>query len=128
MPADSEFQYTILRLVPSVARGERINVGVILFCRQLSFLEARIGVDSRRLAALTDQLQPEEVMTHLQALLEVAAGTGAGDISRLPQTKRFGWLASPSSTSIQPSAVHTGLTSDPQGTLDHLFTTLVAPA
>ena len=38
----SPFSYTILRLVPSVERGERINVGVVLFCRQLGFLGARV--------------------------------------------------------------------------------------
>ena len=32
MAADT-FEYAILRLVPRVERGERINVGVIVFCR-----------------------------------------------------------------------------------------------
>ena len=40
--------------------------------------------------------------------------------------ERFGWIVAPSSTTIQPSEVHTGLTSDPRATLDHLFETLVA--
>jgi len=39
--------------------------------------------------------------------------------------ERFHWLVSPSSTVIQPSEVHTGLTDDPAATLDHLFRTLV---
>ena len=39
--------------------------------------------------------------------------------------ERFHWLVSPSSTVIQPSEVHTGLTADPAATLDHLFRTLV---
>ena len=41
-------------------------------------------------------------------------------------SERFGWLASPSSTVIQPSAVHTGLSDDPPATLGRLFTQLVA--
>ena len=125
MPAESEFQYTILRLVPSLERGERMNVGVVLFCRQLDFLAARVAVDAARLAALTDQLQPDEVEGHLGALSEVAAGSGGGEIAALPATQRFGWLTSPSSTSIQPSPVHTGLTQDPAATLERLFKTLV---
>ena len=128
MPAGSEFLYTILRLVPSLARGERINVGVVVFCRQQGYLGARVEVAAGRLAALTDQLQPDEVIGHLQALQEVAEGVGSGEISKLPQTQRFGWLSSTSSTSIQPSPVHTGLTEDPAQTLAHLFETLVARA
>jgi hypothetical protein len=33
----------------------------------------------------------------------------------------------PSSTVVQPSAVHTGLSDDPQRTLDELFRELVEP-
>ena len=43
MPSPTEFQYTVLRLVPSVERGERMNVGVVVFCRQLDFLRARFA-------------------------------------------------------------------------------------
>jgi hypothetical protein len=51
VPSPTEFQYTLLRLVPSVERGERINVGVVVFCRPLRYLAARTGLDERRLAA-----------------------------------------------------------------------------
>jgi hypothetical protein len=34
-------------------------------------------------------------------------------------------LVSPSSTIIQPSAVHTGMCTDPAGELEHLFSTMV---
>jgi len=39
--------------------------------------------------------------------------------------ERFHWLAAPSSTMIQPSAVHTGVTVDPAATLERLFGELV---
>jgi hypothetical protein len=44
----------------------------------------------------------------------------------MPQSERFHWLAAPSSTIIQPTAVHTGLSGDPEMTLDRLYATLVA--
>ena len=50
---------------------------------------------------------------------------GAGPIAALPPSERFGWLVAPSSTMIQPSAVHTGLSEDPEATLEQLFTELV---
>ncbi len=51
MPAPSSpFSYATYRLVPRVERGEQINVGVIVFCRPLEFLEARTAlVESRAL-------------------------------------------------------------------------------
>src|SRR5690606_18239814 len=52
VPGPEPFQYLVLRVVPDVARGERINVGVVVFCRTLRFLEARVAVDEPRLAAL----------------------------------------------------------------------------
>jgi hypothetical protein len=56
----------------------------------------------------------------------VAGDGDGGALAALPASDRFGWVTAPSSTVIQPSAVHTGMTGDPQATLDHLFTTLVA--
>ena len=70
----------------------------------------------------------DEVRAHLDALVRVAAGDPeCGPIAALPQSERFGWLVAPSSTIIQPSPVHTGLSEDPQATLDALFAELVAP-
>lgn len=40
-------------------------------------------------------------------------------------TARFHWLVAPSSTIVQPSAVHTGLCDEPKAELDKLFRTLV---
>jgi hypothetical protein len=123
----SPFVYTILRVVPSVERGERVNVGVVLFCRQRKFLGARIGLDKERVTALAPVLPLRDLEDHLQALARVAEGTdGAGPIAALPQSERFGWLSAPSSTIVQPSQVHTGLCQDPAVTLDNLFKRLVA--
>ena len=50
----------------------------------------------------------------------------ARHLARLEASERFHWLAAPSSTVIQPSPVHTGLSDDPEATLEHLYATLVA--
>ena len=129
-PDAKPFTYLILRVVPSVERGERLNVGVVLFCRQRGFLGARIELDAARLAALTPGVAVDEVRRHLAALARVAEGApDAGPIAALPASERFGWLAAPSSTIVQASEVHTGLSDDPEATLDALFGRLVvAPA
>ena len=126
-PDASPFTYLILRVVPSVERGERLNVGVVVFCRQRGFLGARVALDAARLAALAPSVSVDELREHLAALVRVAEGApGAGPIAALPPSERFGWLAAPSSTIVQASEVHTGLSDDPAATLDALFARLVA--
>jgi hypothetical protein len=117
----------VLRIVPRVERGERINAGVIVFCRPLGYLGARTHLDERRLAALAPDVDPTTVRAHLEAIERIAAGDeAAGPIARLEVTQRFHWLVAPSSTIIQPSEVHTGLCGEPGEQLDRLFRELVA--
>jgi hypothetical protein len=112
--------------VPSIERGERLNVGVVLFCRQLGFLGTRVGLDHARLTALHPDVPVPDLADHLDALVRVSDGApGAGPIAALPPSERFGWLAAPSSTILQASEVHTGLCCDPAATLDALYNRLV---
>jgi hypothetical protein len=125
--AREEFQYAILQVVPRVERGERFNAGVVVFCRRHRFLAAKVGLDRARLAALAPDADADELDGHLAMLARVAAGEqDAGAVARLEQSERFHWLAAPSSTVIQPSPVHTGLTEDPARTLEHLYAEMVA--
>ena len=127
MPGREDFQYAILRVVPDVERGEALNAGVVLFCRRLRFLGARTALDVAALAALAPGCDPDEVRAHLDVLERVAAGApDGGPIAALAPSERFHWLTAPSSTMVQPSPVHTGMTSDPAAELDHLFERLVA--
>jgi hypothetical protein len=122
----SPFAYLILRVVPSIERGERLNVGVVLFCRQLGFLGTRVGLDHARLTTLEPDLPVPDLADHLDALVRVSDGApGAGPIAALPPSERFGWLAAPSSTILQASEVHTGLCCDPAATLEALYNRLV---
>jgi hypothetical protein len=125
-PARTPFAYALLRVVPRVERGERVNVGVALYCRQCEFLNLRTHVDEARLRALAPELELAAVRTQLQAISNVLCGDPQGGaLAKLPPSERFGWLVAPSSTIIQPSAVHTGLTHDPAASLQQLFASLV---
>jgi hypothetical protein len=124
--APAQFQYAIIRVVPRVERGESFNAGVVLMSRPLRFLGARTTLDDRRLEALAPGLDPSDIRAHLAMIERIASGdpTG-GPIAALPAAQRFHWLVAPSSTIIQPSAVHTGLSADARAELDHLFESLV---
>jgi hypothetical protein len=129
VPERKAFQYAILRVVPSVERGERLNVGVALLCPERRFLGIRVALDEERLRALAPSVDPAAIRAALEAIVAVAEGdSSAGPLASLSPSERFGWLAAPSSTVIQPSAIHTGLCDDPVETLDHLFASLVLPA
>jgi hypothetical protein len=125
-PARHPFAYAIVRVIPRVERGEAINAGIVLFCRPKRFLGVRVALDEARLRALDPACDPAEVRAHLAAVERIAAGDPAGGpIAALTQAERYHWLVAPSSTVIQPSEAHTGLTSDPKAMLEHLFRTLV---
>ncbi len=127
MSADVTYDYVIVRVVPRVERGERVNVGVILSCVDSEVLQCRIEVDEVRLLALDPSLDVEAVRASLALIpLMCAGGPTAGPIGELPARGRFRWLASPRSTVIQTSPVHTGRTTDPHATLARLFATMVA--
>jgi hypothetical protein len=120
------YDYAIVRIVPRVERGERINVGVILSCVDDSFLDCRLEVDAERLRLLDPGLDVETVRAGLATIpLVCAGGPAAGPIGELPARGRFRWLVSPRSTVIQMSPVHTGRTTDPAAALDRLLETMV---
>jgi DNA-directed RNA polymerase subunit N (RpoN/RPB10) len=124
---DDAFQYAIWRVVPSVERGEALNVGVVVYCRRRQFLAARVLVDEARLRALSPDLDVDAIRRHLDGMVRVAAGDpDGGTIATMPQSERFGWLTAASSTSVQPSPIHTGLCGAPQAVLDRLYMRLVA--
>jgi hypothetical protein len=117
----ASFDYSILRVVPRVERQEFINAGIVLFCRERRYLDARIHLDETRLRALWPEMDIELVRQHLQAIPLICAGDpAAGPIARLSQSERFLWLIAPRSTILQPSPVHTGVLEETNGLLDRL--------
>ncbi len=127
MHVQSSFDYAVIRVVPRVEREEFINAGVILFCKERRFLQARVGLNPERLKALWPEAETELVQLHLAAFTKICnAEPTAGPIAQLPQADRFHWLVSPRSTTVQVSAVHTGLCQDPELALERLFHQLVS--
>ena len=126
MAVEYTYDYAIVRIVPRVERGEQINVGIILSCPDVNFLEARIELDEARLLALDPKVDLDLMRANLATIPAVCrGGAEAGPIGELPQRGRFRWLVSPRSTMIQTSPVHTGRTSDPAASLEHLVEKVV---
>jgi len=126
VPGEFTYDYAVIRVVPRVDRGERVNAGVVLSCADTDFLDARISLDEAVLLALDPAADVQAVRQELSIFPIVCrGGADAGPIGLLPPRGRFRWLVSPRSTIIQPSAVHTGKTSDPAACLEHLMKRIV---
>lgn len=117
------YSWTLLRVVPRVERGERINVGAAVFCRRKRYLGLAYEIDGARLLALDPSLDVDALRRQLEGLQRVAAGAPeAGRVAGMEPADRFGFIAAPSSTILQPSAVHVGLCDDdPAAVLDDLI-------
>lgn len=117
------FQYVVLRCVPRVDREEFLNVGVVLYSQAADYLACASHLDEQRLLSLAPDLDLAAVQSALDAVAAACAGTGPSAFISLGQ--RFGWLAAPRSTMIQPGPVHGGLAEDAAVELAHLLDQLV---
>ena len=117
------YEYAIIQAVPRIERGELINVGVLLYCQRLDFLEARTHLDADRLQALDPKADVAAVGAALASW--AATCTGAGAAAGMKQGERFRWLVAPRSTILRAGPVHMGLAADPSAELDRLLDLLV---
>ena len=120
------FQYVVLRCVPRVDREEFVNVGVLLYSQSADYLCAGSRLQEARLLALAPELDLEATRSALVAIEAVCCGR-ADPVAEagISLGQRFGWLAAPRSTVIQPGPIHGGVTEDPARQLQHLLETLV---
>ena len=122
------FEYAVLRVVPRVERGEALNAGVLVYCRQRDYLGSRVHLDVDRLPRWTRPPTPRRS----------AGRCRRPPTSARPSRRRAGragdaGLAVPlahraRSTVVQPGPVHTGLTEDPDAEADRLLRLLVLPS
>jgi hypothetical protein len=121
------FEYAVIRIVPRVDREEFLNVGVILYCPQLKFLELIYTLDATRLLSFSPALDITEIEEHLHAFGNITLGSKeGGPIGRLDMPSRFRWLTATRSTILQTSRVHPGFCADPSAALARLHQSLVA--
>jgi len=120
------FEYAVVRIVPKVEREEFLNVGVILYCAKLNFLQTLYTLNEERLRIFCTEIDKQELLQNLQAFERICVGgDDAGPIGKLDTAERFRWLTATRSTILQTSKVHPGFSTDPQETLNRLYTQLV---
>jgi DUF3037 family protein len=124
-PGRHAFEYAVLRIVPRVERGESINGGVLVYCRDLEYLGAAVHLDVDRLLALDPNVDVDHVEAVLHSMADTCETEGQGPAAAEDIGRRFRWLTAPRSTVVQAGPVHTGLTADPQAETRRLLQVLV---
>ncbi|MEO7234949.1 MAG: DUF3037 domain-containing protein [Lapillicoccus sp.] len=122
------YQYVTLRCVPRVEREEFLNVGLVLFAQSAEFLASAHHLDPARLRAFAPSLDlatVEDLLCTVQSVCRGDEGRGLPHLQGLG--RRFGWLAAPRSTIVQPGPRHGGLCHEPAAELARLVATLVLP-
>jgi Protein of unknown function (DUF3037) len=120
------YEYAIIRVVPRVEREEFINVGVVVFCKVLDFIEVIIDVPKARLSKCIDEELLVEIQNHLRSFENIARGTeSASPIAALSVAERFRWLTATRSTMVQCSRIHSGLCHEAEGLAAHLMAQMV---
>lgn len=117
------FQYVVLRCVPRVDREEFLNVGVVLYSQPVDYLACASHVEEQRLLSVAPDLDLAAVRSALDGIAAICEGSGPSAFINLSQ--RFGWIAAPKSTMIQPGPVHGGLAEDPAAELARLLDMLI---
>jgi len=121
------FEYATIRVVPRVEREEFINIGVVVYCASIKFLQCKIYLDEARLAAFPSPPDIDELKKYIHGFeLVCKGGKDSGPIGTLSPAERFRWLTATRSTMLQTSRVHPGLCEDPELMVNNLFAQMVS--
>lgn len=105
------YEYSILRYVPSIERGEFINVGLMMMCKRRRWLRTAITVSRERIMIL----DPVADLATIERQLSMFSTTSPA-LADLPVEERFRWFSAVKSASIQTSRPHPGLIPCDDGT------------
>jgi hypothetical protein len=122
------YSYAVIRLVPRVEREEFLNVGVLLFCKDAAFLDARTYLDQERVVCFHPQLKEQlsEISLYLESIHRICEGhPSAGKLGTMTLSERFRFLTAHRSTLIQTSPAHPGFCNHPEQKLQALIEELV---
>ncbi|MBK9933456.1 MAG: DUF3037 domain-containing protein [Cytophagaceae bacterium] len=120
------FEYAVIRLVPRVERGEYLNIGLVLYCKNLKKVFIKTHLDSQKINCLFPAIDFEELGNHIFAFEKICNATpDSGVIGQQDAPSRFRWLTAKRSTIIQTSEVHPGFSSNIENTFDKIFKEMV---
>ncbi|MBW3518666.1 DUF3037 domain-containing protein [Flavobacterium sp. NKUCC04_CG] len=116
------YEYSIIRFLPQVEREEFFNIGVIVFCKQSKFINAKFYVDKAKFDLFKTEIEFRDLIDYIQAFENIALGKAqSGPIAKMEVSERFRWLTAVRSSCIQTSRPHPGRTLDLDALTTQLF-------
>lgn len=116
------YEYSIIRFVPDIERGEAVNVGLIMMCKRRKWLKCSLHLDQGKIEAIA----PHADVAALRSQLEMFT---MRDVPQkgLPVEETYRWLTAPKSATLQPSPSHPGISQEEslEDTFLRLFKMLV---
>lgn len=120
------YEYAVIRFVPSIERGEFVNIGLVMMCKRRRWIRARFADNDARLQLLDSNIDTTAIHMQIDAFGRVADGKpDAGPIALLEPHERFRWLTAVRSTCLQTSRPHPGFSENLDVTFSDLFARLV---
>lgn len=98
------YEYSILRYVPDIERGEFINVGLIMMCKRYRWIKVELRIDTVRIKALYPMADIKRAHIQLQAFVG-----GQIPYAEMPVEERYRWIVAAKSAIIQCSPSHPGI-------------------
>ncbi len=127
MPTQPErnlFEYAVVRFVPSIERGEFVNVGLVMMCKRRRWLRCRFHIASERVLALFPGADIDLLRKQLISFERISEGD-TSPIGSLEAHERFRWLTAVRSACIATSRPHPGHADNLESAFDTLFNELV---
>lgn len=116
------YEYAVIRFVPKVEREEFFNIGVVVFCKQSRYIQARFFVDPNKFKLFQTEVEYENLLEYVKAFENIVAGNASGGpIAKMEIAERFRWLTAVRSSCIQTSRPHPGRSLDLSAAFDRLF-------
>lgn len=100
------YEYSIVRYVPRLERGEFVNIGLIMMCKRQKWLRGEIWLDRNRLMSL----DPDVNFENLKRQASLFTNTDIPDPC-LPIEEKYRWLSAEKSAVLQTSPSHAGIAS-----------------
>lgn len=117
------YEYAVIRVVPKVEREEFLNVGIILFCKRAKFIKMLYTVNEAKLVLFSEDFDLEQLELNLSSFSKnCSRRQREGAYWRVWYCIPFSVVESAiRSSAIQTSRPHTGLCTDLEATVQHLF-------
>lgn len=98
------YEYSLLRYVPDIERGEFLNIGLMMMCKRRRWMRVGLHIDEGKIKLLWPQADVERLRVQSEVFLRDDV-----PFADNPVEERYRWMAAVKSAIIQTSPSHPGI-------------------